>query len=228
MHDHGGAHAAKRGPTQIDFARPPGASKRRGRRPPARVKGRFFANWRVRAVFALGCATLAGSALLAASIAAPQAPLAALSPLAGVHDARAKNALSGSALTRSDLDEAQAESRAALRLAAVDNAAWLNLALIDRIRHGRLTAEGLQALRRSYGVAPFDPDAAIWRIRFALNNWDVLTPELRQDVTDEFRSEWPHARPQLSALQGQVSSTSGMMALSLMLALSSTHGPPAV
>src|SRR5262249_133439 len=110
-------------------------------------------------------------------------------------------------------------SRAALRLSAVDDVAWLDLALADRRLHGRLTADGLQSLRRSYGVAPFEPDVSIWRIRFALNNWDELTSDLRQDVTDEVKAEWAHDKTKIEGLQSEVASPSGRMAISMMAAL---------
>jgi len=205
---------------QIDL----GGGKSRPRRSVAKPsKAGFFSSWQVTAAFILALVTLTGSAFLAASIVAPESVIGAWSPLAWVHDRRAESLLEKAKPTPQDLQKAESESWTALSQAPVDDVAWLDLALNDRIRNGRLTSRGILYLERSYDVAPFGPDTSVWRIRFTLNNWAALTPELRKDVTDEFKAEWTHAADQLQALQTQVNNPSGRLALGLMISLNSTQ-----
>jgi hypothetical protein len=103
--------------------------------------------------------------------------------LAAGFDTAAEHAL----LSRdpSDLGRAATLSARALALSPYDVAAWLRLAEIDVRAHGRLTAPGLDALARSYAVAPYNQYVAFWRIRFALDHWGELSPSLRTAVQRE-------------------------------------------
>jgi hypothetical protein len=167
--------------------------------------------------FILGLLTLTGSSFLAMGIAAPDSPFGAWSPLAWVHDARAAGRMDTARPGPADLNSAEAESWAALSHAPVDDVAWLDLASIDRLRHGRLTARGLLWLQRSYDVAPFGPDTSRWRVRFALDNWDSLTPELREEVAGEFKAEWSHAQADLQAMGAGLQSRNGRLAWRVLL-----------
>jgi len=63
---------------------------------------------------------------------------------------------------------------------------WALVSYMDWLAHGdRLTSVGLDGLDRSYTMSPYDHDVAPWRDNFALENWDSLTPPLRQAVTSE-------------------------------------------
>lgn len=98
---------------------------------------------------------------------------------------RANEAL---ALASPDLDAASTDTWAALSQAPMNASAWSRLAYIDQGRSGRLTAEGLQYLERSYAVAPLGPDITPWRVRFAYENWETLTPDLRRSAMIELRT----------------------------------------
>jgi len=78
---------------------------------------------------------------------------------------------------------------AAARLLKADPASarsWALISYMDWLGHGyHLTPVGLDALDRSYTMSPYDHDIAPWRASFALENWDSLTPALRQAEASE-------------------------------------------
>ncbi len=130
------------------------------------------------AVFAF--VTLALAAAAFTGLRAPQAAPPALRPAAAL------NRIADKALaeTPPDLAGARAATEAALRQAPYDPSAWLRLAYMDSL-DGELGAEGVEALARSYALLPYDQYVAFWRIRFALENWPALTPDLREAVRAE-------------------------------------------
>ena len=83
------------------------------------------------------------------------------------------------------LARARALSWAALRQAPCDTGAWLRLAEIDVATTGDLSPAGIAALRNSYRVAPIDPYQAFWRIRFVLEHWSGLPPDVMNDADRE-------------------------------------------
>ena len=78
---------------------------------------------------------------------------------------------------------------AATRLLKADPASahsWALVSYMDWLKHGyHLTPVGLNALDRSYTMSPYDHDMAPWRASFTLENWDALTPALRQMEVSE-------------------------------------------
>jgi hypothetical protein len=52
----------------------------------------------------------------------------------------------------------------------------------------------LEALDRSYAVAPYGPEVTGWRLRFAYGHWGALTPDLRRQVSSEL-VQAVHDRP---------------------------------
>jgi hypothetical protein len=100
------------------------------------------------------------------------------------HDRRAFRLIERSK-SPADLDAASREIGRALALSPYSNPARLRLAYIDTVRHGRLGPAGLAELARSYDLIPYDNTVAAWRIRFALEHWRALTPELRASVHSE-------------------------------------------
>lgn len=182
----------------------------------------FFSNWTVAVVFGLGAAALAGAFLLVAGIAAPWSVFGEYSPLAFVHDRRAADLLAASP-TRANLAAADAESWTALSQAPADDVAWLHLLQADIARHGRLSPAGMTRLQRSYDVAPFGPDVSLWRIEFAFQNWDVLTPDLRKQVLDEVDTEAVSHINELSETPARVTNPAGRFALSLKISLLKTE-----
>jgi hypothetical protein len=85
---------------------------------------------------------------------------------------------------------------AAARLLRADPAnagSWVLVSYMDWLRHNHhLTAAGLEALDRSYTMNPLDHDIAPWRINFALENWDQLSPDQRQLVAAETNWMFQH------------------------------------
>lgn len=63
--------------------------------------------------------------------------------------------------------------------------AWLIKAHVIAVRDGLDSVATRQAVERSYALAPFMPDAADWRIGYAINQWSALSPELRAAVARE-------------------------------------------
>jgi hypothetical protein len=112
---------------------------------------------------------------------------------------------------------------AARRLVEADPAnpeSWTALAYVDWLQHGALTPAGLAALDRSYQITFFEPEGAVWRIGFALDNWKALTPALRQQVLAEARESLrdPLVAPQLKARLTRVRGAEGQLAATLILA----------
>jgi hypothetical protein len=88
---------------------------------------------------------------------------------------------------RSNPGSAVASSRRVTRLAPATAAAWLRIAYAETLPGGRLGAEGLHALARSYEVAPLGPEVTAWRIVFAFEHWSQLSPALRARAVEELR-----------------------------------------
>lgn len=178
---------------------------------------RLGAPWPVWAAGAGAALTLIGTLLLLSGLVAPQGAAGAWSPAAGVHDLRATALLEAGRMRPAELAAARRETLAALARSPVDDAAWLRMAYIDRLRGGRLAAEGKEALRRSYDVAPYGPDTSLWRVRFALENWQDLDPELRRETLDEVRVQWDRRRRAYEEIAAAVQDPAGRMALLLVL-----------
>lgn len=77
------------------------------------------------------------------------------------------------------------ESRKAIALSPYVNQARLRQAYVDWKDDKLLDDGGLEALTRSYDLVPYDHEAAEWRIRFALENWDQLPQVTRVAVYSE-------------------------------------------
>jgi len=90
---------------------------------------------------------------------------------------------------------------AAARLLKADPSSarsWAMASYVDWLRHGgRLTPQGMSDFDRSYTMSPLDHDAGPWRINFALENWDRLSPEQRKTVIDE--ANWLFVRDPTAA-----------------------------
>ena len=112
---------------------------------------------------------------------------------------------------------------AAQRLVEGDPAnpeSWTALAYVDWLQHGALTPAGVAALDRSYQITFFEPEGAVWRIGFALDNWTALTPALRQQVLAESREALrdPLVAPQLKTRLSRVRTAEGQLAATMILA----------
>jgi hypothetical protein len=118
---------------------------------------------------------------------------------------------------------AGARGAAAGRLARANPAdpeSWNAVAYADWLEHRGLTRAGLLALDHSYALAFFDRHQAVWRVSFALENWQGLTPELRKDVLEEAAVALRDAdlRPRLSERLRTVQSPAGRFAAALIRA----------
>lgn len=80
---------------------------------------------------------------------------------------------------------AEEASRNALSISPFDNAARLRLAYIDVSRSGRMTDYAARLLQESYDLVALDERMAKWRVRFALENWESISPQTRRAVQAE-------------------------------------------
>ncbi|MFN3523125.1 MAG: hypothetical protein ACK4YQ_12825 [Phenylobacterium sp.] len=135
---------------------------------------------RVALAAALAAATALAAGLGAWAVARPLGGLAAVSPLAGVHDARAAAHMKA-ILGSEDLDEAEREARMTLAQSPAQASAWVRLAYVETWRHRRVTPEALRNISRSYKVSPLGPDVSRARVKFALEAW----PELPRALQDQ-------------------------------------------
>lgn len=79
-------------------------------------------------------------------------------------------------------------SRAAIAQFPYDTSAWLRLAYVDALDHGRLTPQGVAWIRRSYDLVAVDPQVGLWRVRFALAFAQSLPKDVREDVRNEVKA----------------------------------------
>ena len=140
------------------------------------------------ALLALATAPLAGAMLASLAPGQDRAPPIRLAVGENAAASRAR------AAAPADFAAARAATQRALAEAPYDPSAWLRLAYIDVTEDGRLDEAGLAALRRSYELLPFDQYVAIWRVRFALENWQSLTPDLRARAKAEALAFAPTSR----------------------------------
>lgn len=142
--------------------------------------------WKLAAAAALAATTaILGGAGLAALSGVDAPPFGTrLLGFAEAHDKRAYGLLIASS-TPVARSRAVAEAKLALALSPYSNSARLRIAYVDTISRGSLGPVGLGHLARSYDLLPYDHTVAAWRVRFALEHWDVLTPDLRAAVHTE-------------------------------------------
>ncbi len=115
------------------------------------------------------------------------------------------------------LGEARAAIMAQLRRSPADPAAWARLAYVERLLAGRISPESAEALRRSGDVAPHAYGLTLWRVRFGLEHWDELSPDLRRSTLNEMRAiayDWD-GREALRRLASEIWNPSGRLAAGL-------------
>ena len=205
-------------------ASPERSGPRRGRGRPSRAPAAL--SWRLAAGGLVALPALLGAVWLAASLIDPAGPLGASSPLSSVHDARAQRLLGRPAPGPADLKAADAESLTSLAVSPADDSAWLALAYAETVRHGDPGGVALGWLQRSYDVAPFGPDTSLWRVRFALDHWQAMTPDLRREVLDEINAAWRPRRRELVTMVSAVRDPAGRLALALMIVHMRTEDTP--
>jgi hypothetical protein len=119
-------------------------------------------------------------------------PGPALLPLSGYYEAITFQALSAPRveITADRLGRAEAATRAELKLSPMAVDAWLRLAYIESLKGPKLNAEGVEALQKSFLVAPLDPANCGDRDVLALNVWTDLPADLRRKVLMEIHTLW--------------------------------------
>jgi hypothetical protein len=140
--------------------------------------------------------------------------------LAAGYDRRAEALLAGPALLRpKSRQQAATLSQAAIEQYPYDTSAWLRLAYVDALAHGGLTAAGLANIKQSYDLVAVDSYVGLWRVRFALENSQTLTPDVRQSVRNEVSALWRNGenRGPLHEMAGAIGNPAGRLSLALWL-----------
>lgn len=169
--------------------------------------------------FAVLAASIVGLVALQAGGEARVGPIRLMRIAAG-YDRRAEPMLAGPAIPPpATRRRASALSRAAIAQFPYDLGAWLRLAYVDDLDHGGLTAAGLFDLKRSYDLIAVDSELGFWRVRFALENSQALTPELRTSVRHEVTAmcQNPNHRVQLQKTVPTIQNPAGRLSLALWL-----------
>ena len=85
------------------------------------------------------------------------------------------------ALTPPALEIAKRAAQASTSLQKPCLSCEMHLAYIDVLENGTLTADGKNALLRSYELSPYGPeDVMQWRLRLSSSYWSVLSKDLQQ------------------------------------------------
>lgn len=159
-------------------------------------------------VAGFGLATLGASILTLTALQPAQTAEARNWKLAPALGREADQAL---AAPSPDFARAEAATRLALERAPYDNAARMKLAYLTA-KNGQPSSETVVALERSYQLLPYDHYVAIWRIGFALENWQHLTPETKKSVEAEaFAFSRTARRSQLMAVLRETRSPYGVV-----------------
>lgn len=142
-------------------------------------------SWQASAVRWFAAITACASVWVVTALIWPGSPLGGLVDLASIHEIRATAAAASLPLDAINRQTARTETVSALRSDPANPTSWLRLAYLDVADDGRLGAEGLNALRRSYSAAPLGPDNSSWRLPFAFEHWQELDSPLRRQVLEE-------------------------------------------
>ena len=145
----------------------------------------------ITAAVLLAGGTALGAAICVIALSDPDGGLAAAAGLAPSEEVRAQRLLTPTRLSTAELARGEAAARAALSQGPARATAWLDLAYAETRKAGALSNAARDALRRSYVFEPLGPDNSGWRVRFAFEHWDELTPDLRDSALAEVRAQWP-------------------------------------
>ena len=115
-------------------------------------------------------------------------------------------------------------AEAAQRLVEADPAnpeSWNAVAYADWVSHQGLSAAGVTALSHSYAVGFFDRPSAVWRVSFVVENWDAVTPAIRQSAMAEAKAALhdPRLGPELRARLSGFQDPNSKLAATLLLAM---------
>jgi len=140
--------------------------------------------YRLKAALAwlLAGAGATGSAAMATAMSFPNLDVPLASNLAMVQEMRADAAVQRNA------PSSEALNRAVIAAAPMTPAAWLRIAYLQTRDGGALKPSGLEALEKSYAIAPFGPDISLWRLTFIYDHWPLMTPSLRAQAAAELET----------------------------------------
>lgn len=175
-----------------------------------------LAPWPVVAASALAVivTVMAGSALFRLAVPASESPFAM--PLSMAFDQAAAEILAGDG-SPAHLAQARRFTEKSLSLSPTSGAAWATKAYADSLASNRLGPAGLNALRRSYDVAPYGPGISVWRIQFAFAHWTRMPPDIRRLVIRELSVVGPVRPGELRAAAAAISDPSGRRAMLLAM-----------
>lgn len=88
---------------------------------------------------------------------------------------------------------------------------WLRLAYIDREQNGHLSARAQAQVLRSYDLEPLGPELTRWRLTFLFENWDALSPSLRDKAINELAAVFPRHGWALRDLPSTIQDPRGRM-----------------
>jgi hypothetical protein len=141
-------------------------------------------NWIVGGLAAL--AAIFGSALFAESFTAPAGCCLATWP--NPNPVQVERLLSARDPAGRDAGAQEVAAQEVLAARPVDSSGWMRLAYADALRNGRLSPSGLNALRTSYVMSAYAGRNAGWRLAFALQHWDELDSDTKQQAMIELKA----------------------------------------
>jgi hypothetical protein len=153
-----------------------------------------------------GALGLGGLALALAGLFGPIGPLP-LDRLEAAADAR----LQAPDPSQNDLHQAEQLTERLIARRPADASAWLRLAYIDRAQHTPLSAHAQTQVLRSYELEPLGPELTRWRLAFLFENWDALTPTLRDKAINELAAVFPRHGWALRDLPSTIQNPRGRM-----------------
>lgn len=163
----------------------------------------------------LALTTVFASLVVSLGLAAPTSDMGQWTGLSPIREARAQAILARPSPGSADIAQARQETMLSLQQSPSNATAWLRLAYLERAPDGRLSPASLNALDKSYGVAPFGPDNTRWRLGFILDHWSQVTPDLRQSALDELRLTQKIRARTLRGLESEISDSGGRVVLAL-------------
>lgn len=139
--------------------------------------------YRLKVALACALALAGGTSAIAFATAAsfPDLSVPVASDLGLVRESRADAAVQRSRASAPGLN------RAVIEAVPMTSAAWLRIAYLQTLDGGVLQPSGLDALERSYAIAPYGPDVSLWRIAFIYGRWRQMTPSLRAQAASELQ-----------------------------------------
>lgn len=160
----------------------------------------------------VACLTLTG-AMAISTWSSPASPICGPS----CQDARFAQAMTPEGSLR-DIPEGRAAIEAKLGMSPFDTGAWLRLSVLEAGGYrAPLNARSAQALENSYRLAPTDVGFSHWRLVYAFNHWEDLSPGLRQSAAAEGRMMVLAGDAVIRALNADITDPAGSLAFRFLV-----------